>query len=158
MKYSFSFLIILILSMFLHHSNASIKVKIGYCGIEECWCGAKFYENYGNKSASTLELATIPNYPEIAAFTTVDMSYNQSGNEILLTGRYPRADSIPFPISNQDNSYNNPDCTYAAFHQYGNGKCSVLVICNNNDVSSASSITFSHLILSISILILFLIL
>ncbi|KAN0025059.1 hypothetical protein ACTFIV_009471 [Dictyostelium citrinum] len=152
MKYSFSLVIVLILSLFLYNANASVDLKVGYCS-DECYCGAKYFEDYG-KSGSSYNDYTIPNYPEKIQVWTIDMSYNETGKELLLSGTFTEGDSIPYPINDKDNSYDNPDCTYASFHKFNDGSCTVLVICND----AISSFTFSYLILAVSILISFLIL
>ncbi|KAK5578411.1 hypothetical protein RB653_008082 [Dictyostelium firmibasis] len=152
MKYTISVVIILILSVFLYHANASVELKVGYCGIEECSCASKFFEGYGS-SNSKLDSFTIPNYPEKIQVWTVDMSYNETSSELLLSGTFAE-DPIKYPINDNENSYEVKDCTYASYHQFNDGSCSILVICND----SISTFTFSYLILGLSILISFLIL
>ncbi|KAN0052765.1 hypothetical protein ACTA71_006871 [Dictyostelium dimigraforme] len=149
MKYSFSLVIILILSVFLYQSNASVNLKVGYCGIEQCWCGAKYFEDYGKDTDTNYNSYTIPNYPEKIQVWTIDMSYNETGRELLLDGTFTESDSIPYPINDQDNSYDNPDCTYASFHKFNDGSCTILVICND----AISSFTFSYFLIAVSILI-----
>ncbi|KAK5578450.1 hypothetical protein RB653_008121 [Dictyostelium firmibasis] len=153
MKYTISIVIILIISVFLYHANASVEIKAGYCGNERCTCPSKFFEGYGSLN-SNLETYTIPNYPKKTQVWDVDMSYNETSSKLLIYGIYAE-DPIKYPINDKQNEYNVKDCTYASYHtNFDNGKCSVLVICND----SISTFTFSYLILGLSILISFLIL